>query len=176
MTNEKMIYVFLADGFEESEAIVHIMLLYNLSQDALAAKLGKAPSTISNKLRLLRLPETVRLSVLRYGLTERHARALLRLQSEDQMRQAVETIYTQHMTVQQTERYIDKLLQHKPTPSKKEIKLFKDVRIFVNTINHAVETMRSAGIAADAQKKETDAYIEYTIRIPKSNGAKTIVS
>lgn len=162
--------------FEESEAILHIMLLYDLSQEALAAKLGKAPSTVSNKLRLLRLPETVRVSVLRYGLSERHARELLRLRSEELQQSAVDAMHAQNMTVQQAARYIDRLLQDKPSVPKKTIKLFKDIRIFVNTINHAVETMRSAGIQADAHKSETDEYIEYTVRIPKAGNANTIAS
>ena len=160
------------DFFEESEAFLHVMMLYGLSQEALAAKLGKAPSTISNKLRLLRLPETVRQSVLRYGLTERHARALLRLPTEEQMQTAAWTIHGKHLTVQQTEQYIDQLLRSDPAPTKQPIKLFKDVRIFINTINHAVDTMRSAGIPADARKTETDGYIEFTIRIPKPGNPK----
>lgn len=156
------------DFFEEAEAITHIMLLYDLSQEALAATLGKAPSTVSNKLRLLRLPETVRAAVVRYGLSERHARELLRLRSEEQMQTVIEAVHMQNMTVQQTIQYIDRLLSNKPTTRKKPITVFKDIRIFVNTINHAIDTMRNAGIAADAQKCETDDYIEYTVRIPKT--------
>ena len=155
------------DYFEESEAILHIMLLYRLSQETLAAKLGKAPSTVSNKLRLLRLPETVRAAVIAADLTERHARALLRLQSEKQMLDVVQVVHEQKLNVQETDRYIDRLLQGKEPQRKKPIKLFKDIRLFVNTLNHAVDTMRSAGIAADAQKNETDTYIEFTVRIPK---------
>ena len=159
------------DCFEEAEAITHIMLLYDLSQEALAATLGKAPSTVSNKLRLLRLPENVRNAVIRYDLSERHARELLRLQTEEQMMTVVETIHQQNMTVQQAIQYIDRLLTNNTTARKKPIALFKDIRIFVNTINHAVDTMRSAGIAADAKKNETNDYIEYTIRIPKTAAA-----
>ena len=155
------------DFFEESEAFLHIMLLYRLSQEALAAKLGKAPSTVSNKLRLLRLPETVRDAVVKGNLTERHARALLRLQTEEQMLKTVEAVCTQGLNVQETDRFIDKMLQAEQTQRKKPIKLFKDIRLFVNTLNHAVDTMRLAGIAADAQKSETDEYIEDTVRIPK---------
>ena len=161
------------DFFEEAEAITHIMLLYDLPQEALAASIGKAPSTISNKLRLLRLPESVRAAVTRYGLSERHARELLRLQNEEQMQNVIEVIHTQSLTVQQTAHYIDHILCKKPVVRKKPITLFKDIRIFVNTINHAVDTMRNAGIAADAKKSETDDYIEYLVRIPKNASMHT---
>lgn len=159
--------------FEESEAIRHIMLLYDLSQESLAARLGKSPSTVSNKLRLLRLPEPIRDVIISAGLTERHARALLRLQTESQMQQALQAVLAHNWNVQECEQYIEKLLQTQTLPKKKPIKLFKDIRLFINTLNHAVDTMRSAGIAADAQKMETETYIEYTVRIPK-NGGETV--
>ncbi|MBQ7543031.1 MAG: ParB/RepB/Spo0J family partition protein [Clostridia bacterium] len=154
--------------FEEAQALFRIMLQFGLSQEDVAQRLGKAPSTISNKLRLLRLPEDVREEIVRTGLTERHARALLRLETVDTMRKALSVIVHGRMNVTQAEKYIEKLLE-KPKPVQKPaIKLFKDVRLFVNTLDHAVETMRRAGIRADAVKQETDDYIEYRVRIPKS--------
>lgn len=153
--------------FEEAQALFQIMLQFGLTQEDVSRMLGKAPSTVSNKLRLLRLPEDVRHEIVRVGLTERHARALLKLGTSDDMRKAIKAIAHAHMNVAQTDVYIESLLK-KPEPKRKPpIKLFKDVRIFVNTINHAIDTMRHAGIAADAERLDTDEYIEYHIRIPK---------
>ena len=158
--------------FEEAEAILQLIRQFDLTQDVVAARLGKSPSTISNKLRLLRLPEDIRQEIIRVNLTERHARALLRLDTAERMRQALTQITQRHLSAAQTDAYISKLLQP-PKPQRKEpLKLFKDVRLFVNTLNHAVDTMRRAGIAADAVKTETGDYIEYVVRIPKS-GAQT---
>ena len=155
--------------FEEAQALFRIMMQYGLSQEDIARMLGRAPSTVSNKLRLLRLPEDVRDRITRSGLTERHARALLKLPTGDDMRKAIAAIERGHMNVAQTDLYIDSLLKQPEPKRKPPIKLFKDVRIFVNTINHAIDTMRHAGIAADAKRQETDDYIEYHIRIPKSS-------
>lgn len=156
--------------FEESEALIHIMRMYAISQEELAARLGKAPSTISNKLRLLRLPEDVRLEITKAGLTERHARALLKLDNEAQIRRALSIIVERRLNVAESERLIDQMLQKGIKPRKAPLKLFKDVRLFVNTLNHAVDTMRRAGIEADSAKSETEEYIEYVVRIPKSSG------
>ncbi len=155
------------DCFEEAEALVHLMLLYRLSQEELASMLGKSPSTISNKLRLLRLPSALRTKILDAGLSERHARALLQLRDAERMETVLAQIIDKKLNVAQTDRLIHSLLEDDPKPRKAPIKLFKDVRIFVNTIHHAVETMQRAGIAADAVKSETAHYIEYVVRIPK---------
>lgn len=154
--------------FEEAEAMSRLMTEYNLTQDEIAVRLGKAPSTVSNKLRLLRLPDDVRRDIVRNGLTERHARALLKLETKASMRDALDRIIRCGMNVAQTEAYIAQLLQPQKTLPRQPLKLFKDVRLFVNTLNHAVDTMRRAGIEAEASRSETDAYIEYVVRIPKA--------
>ena len=159
--------------FEEAEAMFQIMVQFDLTQEDVAARLGKAPSTVSNKLRLLRLPEDVRCEIVRLNLTERHARALLRLDTAESMRRALQQIAKQKMTAAQTDAYVTQLLHPPEPPRKQPIKLFRDVRLFVNTLNHAVDTMRHAGIAADAVKTETDDYIEYVVRIPK-NAVQTV--
>lgn len=154
--------------FEEAEALSRIMLQYDLTQEDLAARIGKAPSTISNKLRLLRLPEDVRREIIRMDLTERHARALLKLDTAENMRHALAQIIHAHMNVAQTDAYIAQLLRPPEPQHRQPLILFKDVRLFVNTLTHAVDTMRRAGIAAEAVKTETDDLIEYVVRIPKT--------
>ncbi|MBE6771552.1 MAG: ParB/RepB/Spo0J family partition protein [Ruminococcaceae bacterium] len=154
--------------FEEAQAIEKLLTDYGMSRDEVCKKLGKAPPTISNKLRLLRLPEDVRLKIVQENLTERHARALLRLTSVSQIERALSIIAEKRLTVTESEKLISQILSSDSRKKQPPMKLFKDVRIFVNTLNHAVDTMRRAGIEADSAKSETDEYIEYIVRIPKT--------
>ena len=154
--------------FEEAQAIEKLIDDFGMSRDEVCKKLGKAPPTISNKLRLLRLPEDIRLKICQENLTERHARALLRLPAESQMQRAMSIIAEKRLSVAETERLVAQILDNDGRRRQPPVKLFKDVRIFVNTLNHAVDTMRRAGIEADSAKSETDEYIEYIVRIPKN--------
>lgn len=154
--------------FEEASAIEKLIVDFNMSRDDVCRKLGKAAPTISNKLRLLKLPEDVRLKITQEGLTERHARALLRLPTRAQLDRALSIISDKRLNVAESEKLIGQMLSADKSSKKPTVKLFKDVRIFVNTLNHAVDTMRRAGIEADSAKSETDEYIEYIVRIPKT--------
>lgn len=154
--------------FEEAQAIEKLLTDYGMSRDEVCKKLGKAPPTISNKLRLLRLPEDIRLKIVQENLTERHARALLRLTTVSQIERALSIIAEKRLTVTESEKLISQILSSDSRKKQPPMKLFKDVRIFVNTLNHAVDTMRRAGIEADSAKSETDEYIEYIVRIPKT--------
>lgn len=154
--------------FEEASAIEKLIVDFNMSRDDVCRKLGKAAPTISNKLRLLKLPEDVRLKITQEGLTERHARALLRLPTRAKLDRALSIISDKRLNVAESEKLIDQMLSADKSSKKPTVKLFKDVRIFVNTLNHAVDTMRRAGIEADSAKSETDEYIEYIVRIPKT--------
>lgn len=154
--------------FEEATAIERLIVDFGMSRDDVCRKLGKAAPTISNKLRLLRLPEGIRLKITQENLSERHARALLRLTAVSQMERALSIIAEKRLTVAETERLVTQILENDCRRRQPPVKLFKDVRIFVNTLNHAVDTMRRAGIEADSAKSETDEYIEYIVRIPKS--------
>lgn len=154
--------------FEEAVAIEKLITDYGMSREEVCKKLGKAPPTISNKLRLLRLPEEIRLRITQENLSERHARALLKLTSISQMERAMSIIAEKRLNVAETERLVTQILNNDSRHRQPTVKLFKDVRIFVNTLNHAVDTMRRAGIEADSAKSETDEYIEYIVRIPKS--------
>ena len=156
------------DFFEEAVAIEKLLTDYGMTRDEICKKLGKAPPTISNKLRLLRLPEEIRMRITQENLTERHARAMLKLTSASQMERAMSIIAEKRLNVAETERLISQILTNDSRHRQPTVKLFKDVRIFVNTLNHAVDTMRRAGIEADSAKSETDEYIEYIVRIPKS--------
>ncbi len=155
------------DFFEEARAIERLLTLYGMSREEVCGRLGKSPPTVSNKLRLLRLSPEIQHKITANGLTERHARALLRL-DEEKAEQAMSVILQKHLTVSETERLIERMLQKPEKPNPAVVKLFKDVRVFVNTLNHAVETMKSAGIEAKSEKTETEDFICYTVRIPKN--------
>ena len=153
--------------FDEAEAIAKLIDFYGMTQEDAALKLGKSQSTIANKLRILKLDEYTKNKITEYGLTERHARALLKL-PEEMRPQILETVHCRNLNVEATERLIDNML-HKKTEMeslRKRSVVFKDVRLFVNTINKAVEMMKAAGINADSKKIQQEGFIEYIVRIP----------
>lgn len=156
--------------FEEARGVSRLIRRYGLTQQEAAVKLGKTQSTIANKLRLLRLTYEEQEWIENAGLSERHARALLKLGDEGARREALSKIISENLNVQQSENLINLMLNSSPKNDKKQgfsKAVIKDVRIFVNTINKAVDTMRLAGIDAQTDKTDTDNFIEYTIRIPK---------
>lgn len=116
----------------------------------------------------MNLPVDVRYFIEKENLTERHARALLRLESEKDIWAALNIIKEKHLNVEQTVRFIDSLTDKAAKPKRNVVKIFKDVRIFVNTVNRAIETMKASGIDAISDKTETDDYIEFRVKIPKS--------
>ena len=154
--------------FDEAEAIARLIDYYGMTQEDAAAKLGKSQSTIANKLRLLKISEPVRQKLTEYGFTERHARALLKLPTDEKKLEAVELIHKHRLNVESTERLVDSMLkkQKEFEDMKKRSPAFKDVRLFVNTINKAIEMMKAAGINADSHQHRNDDYIEYIVRIP----------
>ena len=156
--------------FEEARGVSRLIRRYGLTQQEAAVKLGKTQSTIANKLRLLRLTYEEQEWIENAGLSERHARALLKLGDEGARREALSKIISESLNVQQSENLINLMLNSSPKNNKKQgtsTAMIKDVRIFVNTINKAIDTMRLAGIDAQSDKTDTDNFIEYTIRIPK---------
>ena len=155
--------------FEEAAAIEKLSKGFGLSQEELSKKLGKSQSALSNKLRLLRLPNEVRYNIMLFGLSERHARALLRLPTTTMMQQVIDIVAEQGLTVSATEELICNMLSEPEEKQKKgkKVMIFKDIRIFINTLNHAVTTMRNSGINATTTKNETESYIEYTVKINK---------
>jgi ParB family chromosome partitioning protein len=153
--------------FEEAEGIRRLMQKANLTQEECAQRLGKSQSSVANKLRLLNLSIDLREQIISAGLTERHARAVLRL-PEKSRQKTLDSILSQKLNVQQTEQMVDKLLN----PNKKQkssaprrLLIIKDVRIFGNTIDHAVKTLQSAGVQAEASCSKKEDCLEWVIRI-----------
>ncbi len=154
--------------FEEAESINRLACVYNMSQGEIALKLGKSQSCLSNKIRLLALDTNIRKIITENGLSERHARALLKLKSSEKQYTALLHIIEKKLNVSETDKYIDSLISPVMIRQAPKLKKLKDIKIFVNTINHAVDTMRKAGIKADSREYETNDYYEYVVRIPKN--------
>lgn len=156
--------------FEEASAIAALINLYGLTQEEVAAKLSSSQSYVANKLRLLRFDEFEQKMIIEKRLTERHARALLRIADLKMRRAALETIVERGYNVADTEGFVAKLLEDtcadKPK-SKSRTALVKDIRLFYNTLDRAVDIMRGAGINASARKRDLGDTYEITVRIPK---------
>lgn len=155
---------------EEAAAIAQLVQRWGLSQEEAARKLGKSQSAVANKLRLLRLPGTV-VELLQQGdLSERHARALLRLADEEEQLAAAKTIIARGLNVAQTEEYIESLLRkiQVTPPHRRPTFILKDVRLFLNSLDRSLSLMRSAGVDAACGRQDTEDEILLTIRIPKA--------
>lgn len=156
---------------EEAAAIKRLIEHYDLTQEEAASKLGIAQSTVANKLRLLKLSDRDKELVLRHGLTERQARAVLRL-PEGRRESAVKEIYSRQLNSAQTDNYVEGLLiqlEQELMPKPKIINRtnpMNTIGLYLNSFNKTVEEMRSAGIHCDMIKKKTEDSIEYKLTIP----------
>lgn len=161
------------DFFEEALGIEKLITVYGMSQLEVAARLGMAQSTVSNKLRLLRLDQDLRSQIISANLTERHARALLKLNPEKRIL-ALNRIIADGLSLKQSEALIEEIISPKSEEIQKE-KMEKpirksaigDVRLFSNSLSKLLDTLQNAGIDARSQKYENDKYIEYKVRIKK---------
>ena len=122
------------DFWEEAKALRRLIDTYSLSQEEVARRIGKSQSAVANKLRLLKLPEAVLEQMCQSGCTERHARALLRLEDPQDQTQAAAQVVERHLTVAQTEALVESMLAQRQTARKKPTFLIRDVRLFLNTI------------------------------------------
>lgn len=162
--------------FEEARGISRLIRRYGLTQDQVAKQLGKSQSTVANKLRLLNLTYEEQDWIVQAGLSERHARGLLRIYDQELRREALSKIISENLNVAQSEEMIEKMLYNSTMPVKtkgSQKVVIKDVRIFVNTINKAIETMKLAGIEAICKHKDSEDFIEYTVKIPKKQAEKS---
>ena len=161
------------DFVEEANGLSQLIRLFGMSQEEAARRIGKSQSAVANKLRLLKLPRDVLETLRDKGLTERHGRALLRLEDGLSQRKALKYILEHDLTVAMTDEYIDALLrsqqdeaeEDKPGPKRKFI--MKDVRIFMNTLMRGLDLMKQGGIDAGMEQTETEDELILTISIPK---------
>ena len=133
-------------------------------------RVGKSQSAVANQLRLLKLPEDVRADLCQGGFTERHARALLRLEDPEAQRRAARQVAERQLTVAQTEALVESMAAGSPAPPRRPTFLIRDVRLFLNTVTRGLDLMRSAGVDARCSRTDTDGEILLTIRIPRRPG------
>ena len=161
---------------EEAAAIARLISTYGLSQEETARRLGRSQSAVANKLRLLRLsPDCVAL-LREFDLTERHARAVLRLTEEQDRLAALRRMGEEQMNVAAAEAYVESLVTGKQQTGsgRRNILILKDVRLFLNSVKRSMDTMRLAGVDATCQRQDSEEEIVMTIRIPKHvSAAKT---
>ena len=159
---------------EEAESYYHLINEHGFTQEELAQKIGKSQSTIANKIRLLRLSPMVKKILADNNLTERHARALLKLHDEQMQLKVLKIVCERGLNVKKTEELVEKAIERltrkkeaKPS-DKKFTKSIKDVRIFINTVKQALELIRKAGVNARAAQFDRGDYLEFIIRLPKT--------
>jgi len=155
---------------EEAEGYNNLIKDHNFTQQELAEKLGRNQSTIANKLRILKLPDDIKKELLENNLTERHARALLRLPDDEYRRKTLEKIIKSDFTVKKTEKLIDDILNDLTkveSEKKQNIKSLINVRIYLNTIKNAYNAIKNSGVNAKYTEKDMGEYLEVTVRIPK---------
>ena len=164
------------DYMEEAAAIARLIGRYGLSQQQAADKLGKSQPAIANKLRLLRLAPPVIDCLRQYGLTERHARTLLRLTDPEQKLAAARHMGQRGLNVAQAEQYVDALTAENRTapPQRRPTYIIKDVRLFLNSVERGVRLMQSAGVGAEVGRRDTEEEILLTIHIPKRRPAAVV--
>lgn len=154
--------------FEEACAIENLLKDYGFTQEEAAAKLGKAQSTIANKLRLLRLSESERDIIIKNNLTERHARALLRFGSVEDRIFVLNKVIDNNLNVEKTEIFIENYIGKRKNGQliQNKTQRIQNISMFLSTINKAVESMRTSGIKAETKKLQGEEYVEYRVRIP----------
>lgn len=159
-------------AIEEALAYQQLLELHQLTQEALAQRLGKGQSTVANKLRLLKLPQFVQQAILQREITERHARALIAIKDEQLQRQLIAATIENDWNVRQLEEQIQMILH--PTedePAKKEKPkrkaISKDVRIALNTIKQSLSMVTKSGIQLKTEEEDTEDYYQITVKIPK---------
>ena len=156
------------DFVEEAEGISRLIRLFGLSQEQAARRLGKSQSAVANKLRLLRQPEDVLQRLRSEGLTERHARALLRLDDAQRQRAALDFMIDQRMTVAAAEEYVEKLTGLVESDGKKNVFLMNDLRLFLNTLERALAMLRAAGFRTESHREESEEGLQLTLQISKT--------
>ena len=150
------------DFIEEADGIARLMSEWSMSQEQVARLLGKSQSAIANKLRILRHSQPVLNALRQFELTERHARALLKIPTEPEKMAAIAVISRLGMSVARTEKYIEDLLAEKNGKSPKV-----NVSSFLSNLHQSLQRIQLSGISAISERRETDSQIVLTITIPK---------
>ncbi len=159
------------DFIEEAQGYKRLIDEFELTQEVLAQRLGKSQSTIANKLRLLKLPDSIKEIIKEGKLTERHARALLKLNSAEKQHEAVKIMLEMDLNVKEAEELVQELnkkeiKEHKNTGLQRKV-VIRDLRIFLNTIRQAINIIRRAGLNPQVDEMDDERFFEIRIRLPK---------
>ncbi|HZK33380.1 MAG TPA: nucleoid occlusion protein [Tissierellaceae bacterium] len=156
---------------EEAEGYNNLIVDHGFTQQEIATKIGKSQSTIANKLRLLKLPEEIKRSLLENELTERHGRALLKLSDNDLKEKILKKVIKDELNVKRTEnlvaRILDDLTKTETDEGKQNIKSMINIRIYLNTIKQAYSAIKDSGIDAEYKEVDKGDYVEVLVKIPK---------
>jgi len=157
---------------EEARAYQQIMIKFGITQEELSQKIGKSQSTIANKVRILKLPPVIKEKLLTNDLTERHGRALLKIEDESIQEEILNKVIEKNLNVKDTEKLIKSVkekIDKEEKPTKQNIRNFINYKIYINTIKNAYNEILKTGIKAKFEEKEKDDYIEVKVKIPKNN-------
>lgn len=156
---------------EEAEGYYNLIEDHGFTQQEIAEKMGKNQSTIANKLRLLKLPDDIKKDLLKYNLTERHGRALLKLDDDDLKRKILERVVKNELNVNKTEELVngilDDLTKKEENEVKQNIKSLISIRIYLNTIKKAFSAIKDTGIKAEYKEVDKGDHVEVVVKIPK---------
>ncbi|MGE5543223.1 MAG: ParB/RepB/Spo0J family partition protein, partial [Bacillota bacterium] len=160
---------------DEAEAYRRLAAEFHLTQSEVARAVGLSQAAVANKIRLLKLCEEVKAALRSGSIAERHGRALLRLEGAEAQARVLDTVLRRGLSVEETEALVEAVLEgsrggeHKGERRRlrMRVRVFKDVRLFMNSFRAAINSLRRAGIAATLEERESETEIEMTMRIPK---------
>lgn len=156
--------------FEEALAIEQLISVYGLTQESAAARLGKAQSTVANKLRLLRFTDSERMLLISKNLCERQARSIVRISDSAARRRVLDEVIRNNLNISQTEQLVEQFLQngetHNTVKKKRAPIKIPFPRLYINSLNNLVKSMRESNINCETSTSEENGFFEYTIKIP----------
>lgn len=158
--------------FEEAMALEKLLNVYGFTQEQAAVRLGKAQSTIANKLRLLKFSEAERRLLLNGGLSERQARALVRISDDNLRSKAIENVVSHRLNLEQTEELVNRMLSGSGQKRRKPRNKFDFItppRLYMNSLNALIKRIRDDKVPCELSEQKSDDYYEYTIRFPINN-------
>ncbi|MDO4572274.1 MAG: ParB/RepB/Spo0J family partition protein [Clostridia bacterium] len=154
---------------EEAECYRAVLRTYGMTQEELAARLGKSQAFLANKLRVLHLSPAVRRKLLEYCLTERHARALLRLRDERLQLEALERVREKGLNVKETERLVERVIAAVSAPPKPRLlRLLKDYRLFLNSVKCGAEQLRDTGLSVELIQTDLEDGVDMLVRVRRA--------
>ena len=155
--------------FEQAQAIEALIDTYNLTQEEIARRLSNSQSFIANKLRLLRLSTSERELIIKNNLTERHARALLRVYDPTLREKLLNDIIEQGLNVGKSEELIESTISKDNNIKIRQRNGYKDIKSFYSMIDRAVDSVKSSGVNIKSRRIENDDFVELTILISKTS-------